>query len=94
MNAVHEFRLGCDMDVAYTNLVLQQPDKEGYRIHKVLATRHDPSESLQTKIKEIAYQMVPFLADKDVSVPSEITPFYWSLAEPDPKPNWFLLRVV
>ena len=65
MNAVHGFRLGCDMDVAYTNLVLQQPDKEGYRIHKVLTMPHDPSEALQTRREAIASQMVPFLADKN-----------------------------
>jgi hypothetical protein len=65
MNTVYGFRLGCDMDVAYTNLVLQRPDKEGYRIHKVLAMPHDPSEALQTRTEAIAYQMVPFLADKN-----------------------------
>ena len=65
MNAVHAFRLGCDMDVAYTNLVLQRPDKEGYRIHKVLTTPHGPSEALQTRREAIASQMVPFLADKN-----------------------------
>ena len=65
MNAVHGFRLGCDMDVAYTNLVLRRPEKEGYRIHKVLTTPHDPSEALQTRREEIASQMVPFLADKN-----------------------------
>ena len=65
MNAVHGFRLGCDMDVAYTNLVLQRPDKEGYRIYKILTTTHDPSEALQTISEAVASQMVPFLAYKN-----------------------------
>ena len=59
MDAVYGFRLGCDMDVAYTNLVLQRPDKEDYRIHKVLTTLHNTSEELQTRSDCVEKYPVP-----------------------------------